>query len=174
MPLTVGPNPPAGMEGDAYYSELTAAGGTPPYTWTCDTPLPEGLALAPSPDGQRAVIRGVPASAGSTKCAIKVTDSAGATVSLEFDLGIRPRLAISPQDLPGGIKGKPYKAKRNASGGAPPYTWSASGAPDGVRVDANTGDIAGTPTAAGTPFTIQATDSAGHRPGKLHDHAPTA
>src|SRR5579859_5551982 len=87
MPITVGPNPPPGMEGDAYSTELTAAGGTPPYAWTYDT-LPAGLELAPLPDSQRAGIRGVPTQAGSTRCTIRVTDSTGDTVSPEFTLEI--------------------------------------------------------------------------------------
>jgi hypothetical protein len=161
MPITVGPIPPPGIEGDAYSAELTAAGGTAPYTWTYDT-LPVGLELAPLPDGQRAEIRGVPTGAGSTRCTITVADGAGDTVSPVFTLVIGPRLAISTQDLPAGIKGKPYKAKLTAKGGAEPYTWTASGAPDGLRVDAGTGDITGTPAAAGTPFTVRAADSKGH------------
>jgi len=161
MPITVGPNPPPGIEGDEYSAELTAAGGTPPYTWTSDT-LPAGLELAPLPDNQRAEIRGMPTGAGSTRSTIRVTDGAGDTVSPEFTLAIGPRLAISTQDLPAGIKGKPYRAKLDARGGATPYTWTASGAPDGLMVDAGTGDITGTPAAAGTPFTIRAADSKGH------------
>ena len=162
MAITAGGSPPPGMVGDTYYAELTAAGGTPPYTWKCDTPLPDGLVLASLPDSQRAAIQGVPTEDGSTRCTISVTDSAGDTAPYEFPLDINPRLAISTQDLPPGVKGKNYKAKLNAKGGAAPYTWTASGAPDGLRVDADTGDITGTPAAAGTPFMIQATDRAGH------------
>ena len=113
MPITVGPKPPPGIEGDAYSAELTAAGGTPPYTWTYDT-LPAGLELAPLPDSQRAEIRGVPTGAGPTQCTITVTDGAGDTVSPEFTLDIKPRLAITTQDLPTGIKGKPYKAMKGS------------------------------------------------------------
>src|SRR5262245_45304193 len=117
MAITVGGNPPPGMEGDSYYTELTAAGGAPPYTWTCDTPLPDDLVLVPLPGSQRAAIQGVPAEAKSTRFTIRVTDSAGDTEPKEFALEIRPRLAISTQTLPAGIEGKPYNAKLDAQGG---------------------------------------------------------
>jgi putative Ig domain-containing protein len=162
MTITVEGNPPEGMEGDSYYTELTAAGGTPPYTWEYDTPLPDGLSLMPLPGNQRVAIQGVPSGAGSTQCTIIVTDSAGDTGFLKFTLKINQQLAISTRGLPSGIEGKPYKAKLKAKGGGKSYTWTASGAPDGLRIDANTGEIAGTPAAADTPFTIRVADSAGH------------
>jgi hypothetical protein len=37
-----------------------------------------------------------------------------------------------------------------AQGGTPPYTWSASGLPPGVSMNASTGGLAGTPTQAGS------------------------
>jgi hypothetical protein len=162
MPITVGPEPPPGMEGDSYYTELTAAGGAPPYTWKCDTPLSDGLVLMPLAGSEQAAIQGVPTEAGSTPCTITVTDSAGDSVSQKFPLNIRPRLAISTRGLPQGIEGKPYEAKLNAQGGGTSHTWTASGVPDGLRVDAGTGKITGIPAAAGTPFTIRVADDAGH------------
>ncbi|HCT75273.1 MAG TPA: hypothetical protein DGG94_11925 [Micromonosporaceae bacterium] len=46
----------------------------------------------------------------------------------------------------------------SASGGTPPYTWSASGLPAGLSINSSTGQITGTPTTAGTSnVTITAT-----------------
>jgi 5'-nucleotidase len=49
----------------------------------------------------------------------------------------------------------------SASGGTPPYTWTATGLPDGVALSGG-GVVSGTPTTAGTSsVTVTATDSAG-------------
>src|SRR6266550_293541 len=48
-----------------------------------------------------------------------------------------------------------------ASGGTPPYTWSATGLPTGLSINSSTGLISGTPNAAGTfNVTVTATDTA--------------
>lgn len=49
----------------------------------------------------------------------------------------------------------------SASGGTPPYTWTATGLPTGVAISAD-GVVSGTPSAAGTStVTVTATDSTG-------------
>ncbi len=46
----------------------------------------------------------------------------------------------------------------SASGGTPPYTWSATGLPAGLSINSSTGQVTGTPTTAGTSnVTITAT-----------------
>jgi hypothetical protein len=60
---------PQGTAGLAYQAALTATGGVPPYQWK-GAGLPAGLSLAA--DG---VIRGFPATAGTRKFTITVTDA---------------------------------------------------------------------------------------------------
>jgi len=49
----------------------------------------------------------------------------------------------------------------SASGGTPPYTWSATGLPPGITIGSTTGTVSGTPTTAGTyTVTVTATDTA--------------
>ncbi|HVU15367.1 MAG TPA: DUF4082 domain-containing protein [Candidatus Didemnitutus sp.] len=71
-------------------------------------------------------------------------------------------LAISTTSLAGGTVGTAYSASVAATGGTTPYHWSiSSGAlPGGLTVNATTGAITGTPTAAGTfSFTVKDADS---------------
>ncbi len=70
-------------------------------------------------------------------------------------------LAISTASLPGGTAGTAYSATLAATGGVPPYTWSASGLPSGLSMS-SAGMIGGTPAAAGTQMaSMTVTDSTG-------------
>ncbi|WP_350339209.1 Ig domain-containing protein [Geomonas sp. Red32] len=73
-----------------------------------------------------------------------------------------PALAITTGALPGGSVGTPYSQAINAAGGKPPYSWSISAGtlPPGLAIDAGSGTVSGTPTAAGTSsFTVRVVDA---------------
>ena len=60
-------------------------------------------------------------------------------------------VAIVPTTVPAGRQTVPYSAAEEASGGTGTYLWSAlAPLPGGLTVNASTGAISGTPTAAGT------------------------
>jgi alpha-tubulin suppressor-like RCC1 family protein len=80
----------------------------------------------------------------------------------EHSLVVLADLAVTTGSLPGGTVGAAYSAPVQASGGAPPYQWSASGMPPGLSINQASGAISGTPTAAGSyTVAVTATDDDG-------------
>jgi Putative Ig domain len=57
------------------------------------------------------------------------------------------RLSILTTSLPAGRAGENYRTLIQATGGTPPYTFTATGLPPGFTLDARTGQILGQPTA---------------------------
>ena len=76
--------------------------------------------------------------------------------------------SITTSSLPDGKVGETYSQTLTANGTAP-ITWSIDGGlPAGLSLNADTGEISGTPTADGTAkFTVKATNSAGSNTKEL-------
>ena len=75
-----------------------------------------------------------------------------------------PPLVITTANLPNGVINSAYSAALQATGGAPPYTWSIiSGAlPAGLALSGATGTISGTPTTTqAASFNIRVRDASG-------------
>ncbi|MGW5054573.1 putative Ig domain-containing protein [Actinokineospora sp. NPDC004072] len=70
--------------GNAVNLQLTASGGTSPYTWAA-TGLPAGLSISPS-----GLISGTPTAAGTSTVTATATDSAGASGSTTFTWRVDP------------------------------------------------------------------------------------
>jgi hypothetical protein len=146
--------------GAPYSAFVAATGGTPPYSWSA-TGLPPNLAIT-SGTGQ---ISGTPTAPplSPASATITVTDSATppAAVSQTYTLTVDPPFVLNSTPLPNGVVGIPFNPTPvSASGGLPPYTWSATGLPVPLTINSGTGQISGTPTG---PFsgsvTITAHDS---------------
>jgi hypothetical protein len=165
LSITTGATLPAGTAGAPYTTQLTAAGGSPPYSWavlTAQGGLPSGVALDPS-TGR---LSGTPATAGSYSFTVRVMDSARETATGTFSLTIAPALSITTgATLLDGTVGIAYVTQLAATGGNSPYLWSVLAdhgeLPPGITLDGSTGRLSGTPERAGSfSFAIQVMDSA--------------
>ncbi len=142
---------PSGTQGTSYTQTLVAFGGTPPYSWNLSAgTLPPGLAIAGSS------LAGMPSAAGAYYFTLQVTDSAvpSGTAYQAFKFTIYPSgsttlaVTVSALTLPVGQLGNAYSQTLAASGGTPPYTWTAVGLPPGIILSA-AGVLTGTPTSVG-------------------------
>ena len=153
---------PAATAGTPYNQPLTVSGGTSPYTWSVTPTLPPGMILIPT----SGIIGGTPTGGGSGSFTFKVTDAAGnSATSQALAITVGPPaspLTITTTTLPGAFIGTPYSATVAASGGVPSYTWSLSGNPSWLSINASTGVLSGTPTGTSgstANFTVTVTDS---------------
>src|SRR5580658_2558949 len=149
---------PVGTVGPAYSSTLTATGGSGGYTWSLFSgSLPAGLTLASS-----GLIGGTPSAAGTAPITVKAADSDGLTARQNLSITVDSAITITTTSLPAGTVGIPYSQTFTATGGSGQYTWSVSAGalPAGLTLSASSGQLSGTPSAAGTySFTITVTDS---------------
>ncbi|MDF0644120.1 MAG: putative Ig domain-containing protein [Nitrospira sp.] len=149
---------PNGIVGQAYpLTQLTASGGTPPYTgWTVTPALPSGLVF----NTTTGTISGTPLAPSNQSHTFTVTDSFSPTPqdgSRQYTLTITPAplpLTITTNSpLPNGTVTVAYlPVQLAATGGTPPLSWSvvSGNLPPGLQLNQNTGTISGTPTTPGT------------------------
>src|SRR5206468_816751 len=121
------------------------------YVWSVvQGSLPVGVTLS------KGVISGTPTALGVSNFGLQVS-SGGVSAATACTVTIAPApLVLDGIAAPGQI-GVPYSARITASGGIPPYSYSATGLPPGLGF-AN-GLIAGTPDSAGDyNITVNVTD----------------
>lgn len=158
LTIVTGTSLPVGTVGVSYSQQFSVVGGTPPYVWSLTAGSVPGLSLNPS----QATLSGTPTSAGTFSFTLQVNDAANLTASRAFTVTINPALLTitTSTQLPDGVLGSSYSYQLQATGGVPPYTWSASGLPAGLAIDPNAGTISGTLAAAGTiSFAVRVVDS---------------
>lgn len=156
------PNAEVGMP---YSQNISASGGTSPYTFAVTTgSLPSGLTLSSG-----GLLSGTPDGLGLSNFTVTATASNSCTGQRAFSLNVVcPTLIVSPPTLPSGTVNVPYNQSLSAEGGTAPYDFAVTvgSLPDGLSLT-NEGELSGTPTAPGNAsFTVTATsaeDCAGAR-----------
>ena len=161
LTLTVVSSLPSGTVGVAYSQKLpvAASGGVLPYTWSLTSTPVAGLTFDPT----GVALNGTPTTPGSFTIAVQVKDSAGTTASKSLSLIIAaaPLTITTSAQLPNGALNSPYSQTFTATGGVPPYSWTATGLPSGLSLNSATGVLSGTLTGAGTfSVVVTVTDSA--------------
>ncbi|MCZ2150976.1 MAG: putative Ig domain-containing protein [Bryobacterales bacterium] len=152
---------PGGSVGQVYNQTLFAGGGSGSgYAWTVQSgTLPAGLTLASA----TGIISGTPAANGTSTFTVQVADSAGGIASKLLSITIGTSLSIATEALPNAATNVLYNQTIAAAGGTAPLQWSVTGSlPAGLILNAATGAVTGTPTAAGiSTFTVRVQDAAG-------------
>jgi hypothetical protein len=151
---------PNGTVGVSYSQKfpVAASGGTPPYSWSLIGGAVPGLNFDPTGIS----LSGTPTTAGSYNPNLQVTDAAGliATRSLSLTIGPAGLTITTSRQFPSTPFNTRYSQTLTATGGIPPYTWTANGLPTGLTIDANSGVISGVPVASGPfSFAVTVTDS---------------
>lgn len=169
----------AATRGVAYSQQITAAGGTAPYTFAITAgALPAGLTLSST-----GMVAGTPTQAGSFSFTVSATDaSTGAgpyAASRSYTLVVAsPAISITPTALPAATTRIAYSQTLAATGGTAPYSYAVTAGtlPGGITL-ASDGTLSGTPIVAGSfAFTATASDAngnAGSRAYTLVVDAPT-
>jgi hypothetical protein len=145
-----------------YVGSLTASGGVTPYQWTA-TGLPDGIAVAAG-----GAISGKPTRAATFTPVIQVRDASGTVRTQTVSIKVNAALQISADVASLATAGFAYSSNPVVVGGEAPYTWTATGLPNGLALTSATiGTASGTPTLAST-FTpvFKVTDAAGYSVSK--------
>ena len=154
-----GSNLSNGLVGAAYNDgSISATGGAGTITYSA-TGLPSGLSIDPA----TGAITGTPTADGTFTVAVTATGATSGTASVSYTIVVAAAplpVSLTPADgsaLTAGVVGTAYNdGSISASGGAGTITYGATGLPSGLSIDPETGEITGTPTAAGT-FTLAVT-----------------
>jgi Putative Ig domain len=161
LSITLAGQPVAGTVGVPYNQKLpvVANGGTAPITWSLAAGSVPGLSF----EASTLTLSGTPTAAGNFDLTVQANDAAGLNARRVVTITIAPgALSITTsRQLPDVTLNGTYQQAFTATGGLPPYTWSATGLPAGLTLNNSTGILSGTATAAGNfGIAVTVTDSA--------------
>ena len=180
--ITINPAPPLKITtpsisnpvvGLTFTQVLSASGGVTPYRWDISSGfLPPGLSLDPV----SGTLAGTVSAANTYTFTVRVTDALLTSATQMFTVTATNPINFLTNAVGNGVIGVPYSQQINATGGAPPLTFSlatnpfgTSSLPPGLSLS-STGGITGTPTTAGTysTITVVVTDTLGNSASKTY------
>ena len=138
---------------------VSVTGGTPPYRYAPVSGFPFGIGL----DSAAMTLFGSPRRSGTLTLTVRVTDANGATRDAPITLDVLDPLRLDIGKLPAPRVAKRYRAVLRTTGGTGVAWRVASGSlPTGLKLDATTGAISGTPRRSGVyRFAVSARDALG-------------
>lgn len=157
-PLSVAADFPDGYVGQAYSAAVGPRGGARPYKLSV-----EGLPDWATFDGARVI--GTPPQEGQWDLTFELKDAREISIKQVARLEVCAMPDVVNRRLEDGVVGAVYQTQLQGSGGQPPYRWSIHGVlPDGLSLDAATGEIYGAPLRAQSSFvTVSLEDDNGQR-----------
>ncbi len=141
---------PGGLSTDvdiAVNRQMSASGGTKPYTWF-SVNLPPGLQMGI--DGK---ITGKPTTAGVYLVTISVRDANQLIGTADVVWTINPPPSLTALPLTTSV-GTQVSVTPSLTGGTAPYQWTATGLPAGLSINKDTGAITGAPLVANVNQTL--------------------
>jgi hypothetical protein len=152
---------PDGEVNVPYDQFLQASSCNGSFTWTKTAGSVPGLSLLGTGE-----LTGTPNTNGVFTFTAQVTDQNNLTTNEQLSVTINPAVPLqinTTSPLPDGLNGTSYSQQLEASGGAPPYSWSlapgSSSLPLNLSLTSSNGLIAGNLAASGAfNFTVQVTD----------------
>lgn len=117
-------------------------------------PLPSGLTLNPSTgalSGQPVAAAAVGDTATDYTFTVQAIDSLGRVARKQFTITVNPAVSLT-LNYPDGTVGVAYSGTVTVAGGVAPrvYTVDSGALPTSLSLNASTGAVTGTPSAAGT------------------------
>jgi hypothetical protein len=154
---------PNGFVGSTYGPvTMAATGGSRSYSWTVSG-APAGVTMTTAGVMTSSAALAAAAAGSYPSVTVTVTDPAtNATASQTYALSIAfAQLTLGgPASLGGFAPSASISASYAATGGDPPYTWSAPGLPAGLNLNATTGGLTGAIAQPGNySFQIKVADS---------------
>ena len=139
LEITASPDLPAGNVGASYGYQLATSGGTA-QTWTLASgALPTGMTL--SPEG---ALVGTPTQAALAQFTVQAAEGSRRTAK-QFTLKVIEPIVVTAPTASVIKVGGQFLVAFVAKGGLAPYTWSGVNLPEGVAVNAKTGQVGGRP-----------------------------